>query len=104
MKKIITAVVACSIMFGGCVNIAFTRNPFSDSKIGGCYQSTRIAACAAVVVAFPQMMSDNPSDYDFMFGNIFTVPLSVVVFADAICESPIDTLCLPYDMFASEKK
>lgn len=104
MKKIITAVVACSIMFGGCVNLALTRNPFSDTKINGCYQSTKIAACAAVVVAFPQMMSDNPSDYDFMFGNIFTVPLSVVVFADAICESPIDTLCLPYDMFASEKK
>lgn len=104
INKVLIIGLACSLTCG-CVNILGARNPFADKmKVEECYQSTRIAAGATMIVAFPQLMSDNPRDYHFMADNFLTIPLSVVVLADTICEVPFDTLFLPYDFYASRKE
>ena len=101
-KKVSIVALAC-VLASGCVNIVGARNPWSTMKVEECYQSTRLAASAAIITAFPQLMSDSPSTEGFMVENVFTIPLSLFVFADAICEIPFDTLFLPYDWFASGK-
>lgn len=88
-------------MFQGCVNF-YTRLPITDSRIESCYQSSRSAACLSIIVAFPQMMSDNPGTPKYMIENIFTVPLGCVVLCDAACEAVIDTAMLPIDWPLSE--
>lgn len=88
-------------MFQGCVN-CYTRLPITDSRIERCYQSSRSAACLSIIVAFPQMMSDNPGTPKYMIENIFTVPIGCVVMCDAACEAVIDTVLLPIDWPLSE--
>lgn len=88
---------AVASLLGGCVNVAYTRNPFSHTKIETVYQSSRQAAGAGVIVAFPQMMSDNPYDYGWCLGNILTIPCGLLVECDALCEAVVDTVCLPVD-------
>ena len=84
---------ACS----GCMNL-WTRNPFTDTRIERCYQSTSTMAGGALIVAFPQMMSDNPGDGGFMWENCFTIPfMGLPCAVDAVCEACIDTVCLPVD-------
>ncbi len=84
---------ACS----GCMNI-WTRNPFTDTRIERCYQSTSTMAGGALIVAFPQMMCDVPSDSNaFNAWNILTIPAGCLVFCDAACEAVVDTICLPVD-------
>ncbi len=80
----------------GCVN-CYTRSPGTSTRVESIYQSTRTAGAASVICAFPQMMSDAPSDYRFMALNLLTIPLGVAVLADAVCEAAVDTVCLPAD-------
>lgn len=56
-----------------------------------------MAAGASVIVAYPQMMSTTGGN-GFEFVNIFTIPLGLLVFCDAVCEFPVDTVCLPFDI------
>lgn len=101
----LAAKAACLSLFavallgaGGCVNAFTVRNPFSDAKVERIYQSTSAAACASIVVAFPQMMSDCPSDYGaYLPFNILTVPLGCLCLVDAVVEGVADTVCLPFD-------
>ena len=87
------AALAC---FCGCVNL-YTRFPATDERILRVYQCSREAAGLAVLVAFPQMMSDCPGDYGFLPMNVFTVPLGCMCMCDALVEAVVDTACLPYD-------
>lgn len=99
-------VLACVLVAAsGCVSVAYTRNPFSDSALQVTYQATRTAAMASVLVAFPQMMSDCPSDYGaYAPLNFLTVPLGVLVLADAVVEAVPDTLCWPVDFWLTYDK
>ncbi len=84
----------------GCVSVAYTRNPLSDSKLEVTYQATRTASMASVIVAFPQMMSDCPSDCGaYASLNILTVPLGLLVLCDAVVEAVPDTVCWPVDFW-----
>lgn len=87
----------------GCANLAVYRNPASDIPVMNVYPGTRTAAVAGMVVAWPQMMLDR-GDNGFMAENIFTIPLSLFVFADAICEIPFDTVFLPVDYYLYRKR
>ena len=95
MKRIALLMVA-AWAFCGCVNL-YTRCPTTDEKITMVYQCTREAAGLSVLIAFPQMMSDNPGDHGFMWENIFTVPLGCLCLCDAVCEACVDTVCVPFD-------
>ena len=95
MKRIALLIVAV-VAFCGCVNL-YTRCPTTDEKITMVYQCTREAAGLSVLIAFPQMMSDNPGDHGFMWENIFTVPLGCLCLCDAVCEACVDTVCVPFD-------
>lgn len=88
--------LAIAVAVSGCVSVAYTRNPFSDSELQVTYQATRTAAMASIIVAFPQMMSDCPGTGFDPF-NIFTIPLGVLVLGDAVAEAAVDTVCLPVD-------
>lgn len=95
---------ACSAL-SGCVNVAYTRNPLSDSRIQKTYQSTGIALSASYVIAFPQIMSPTGED-GLMLANIVSIPLGCVGLVDTACEAVIDTVCLPVDwpLAASRKR
>ena len=101
MKRTI-AIILLSLA-SGCVNLLSSRNPFSDCKVEQVYQSTRMAAGASVFVAYPQMMSTTGGN-GFEFVNIFTIPLGLLVFCDAVCEFPVDTVCLPFDILISSAR
>lgn len=73
------------------------RAPFTDARIERAYQSTHTAMSVATVCAFPQSMSDRPSDYRFRAFNLLTVPLGAAVLADAACETVADTVMFPFD-------
>lgn len=98
---IVSLIVA---LCGGCVNVLATRNPFSDERLTETYQSTKMAACTSVVVAFPQCVTGNPNDYWFCAFNVVTIPLGVVCLCDAACEGVVDTLCLPADYFIAKSR
>ena len=95
MRKILAIAALCTALTG-CMNL-WTRNPFTYTEITSVYQSSRIMAGSAVIVAFPQMMSDCPGDGGFMLENIFTIPLGCLVLCDAACEAVVDTAFLPFD-------
>lgn len=88
-------VAALALLLSGCVN-CYTRCPGTDGEITEVYQSSRMAAGASLIVAFPQMMSDVPGTGFDPF-NIFTIPLGVLVLGDAVAEAAVDTVCLPVD-------
>lgn len=92
------ALAVCLLGAGGCANIMVTRNPFEKERIEHVYQGTGMSAGVALIVAFPQMMSDAPSIHGFDPLNIFTIPLGCLVLVDTVCEAAIDTVCLPYDI------
>ena len=94
MKNIL--ILSAALILGGCVN-CYTRFPTTNERIERVYQCSREAAALSVIIAFPQMMSDNPGDGGFMWENIFTVPLGCLCLCDAACEAVIDTVCLPFD-------
>ena len=94
MKSIL--ILSAALILGGCVN-CYTRFPTTNERIERVYQCSREAAALSVIIAFPQMMSDNPGDGGFMWENIFTVPLGCLCLCDAACEAVIDTVCLPFD-------
>jgi uncharacterized protein YceK len=90
-------VAAVMAMLSGCMNL-WTRNPLTDTRIQRCYQSTSTMASGALIVAFPQMMSDSPSiSRSFNPWNILTIPAGCLVFCDAACEAVLDTVFLPVD-------
>ena len=95
MKRLI-AVVLVAIALTGCMNL-WTRNPLTETEITSVYQSSRMMAGGAIVVALPQMMSDCPSEPAFMSMNLITIPLGGIVLCDAICEAALDTAFLPFD-------
>ena len=95
-RRIFCAALLLSVC-SGCMNL-WTRNPFTDTRIERCYQSTSTMAGGALIVAFPQMMSDVPSDSNSLNPwNILTVPCGCLVMCDAACEAVVDTICLPVD-------
>ena len=95
MKNLLTSVLmACAL--SGCMNI-WTRNPFTKTEITSVYQSSRMMAGGAIVVAFPQMMSDCPSEPAFLPLNLISIPLGGLVMCDAVCEAALDTVFLPFD-------
>ena len=94
MKNIL--ILSAALILGGCVN-CYTRFPTTNERIERVYQCSREAAALSVIIAFPQMMSDNPGDGGFKWENIFTVPLGCLCLCDAACEAVIDTVCLPFD-------
>ena len=104
MKKTKSILILSSALFlGGCVNL-YTRAPWTNAKINEVYQCSRMAAGMSLIIAFPQMMSDNPGDGGFMWQNIFTVPLGCLCLCDAVCEAAIDTAFLPWDLYVRGKK
>ena len=95
MKKLFTvALMACAL--SGCMNI-WTRNPMTKTEITSVYQSSRMMAGVAIVIAFPQMMSDCPSEPAFLPLNLISIPLGGLVMCDAVCEAALDTVFLPFD-------
>lgn len=105
MKRILALAVGLSALapVTGCVNV-YTRCPGTSARIESTYQSTETAFSTAIVCAFPQAMSDNPGDYRFKALNLLTVPLGVVVLADALCEAGIDTVCSPVDYLLAKRR
>lgn len=103
MNKVI-AIYLSSLMLAGCVNVVSVRNPFSNEKVEEIYQGTKTATTVALVVSFPQMMSDRPSDYGFKPYNMLTIPCGIVCFADVMLESVVDTVCLPFDIPVSKNR
>lgn len=95
MKRILL-MTAVAASFCGCVN-CYTRCPFTDSRIESVYQSSKFAAGASMLVAFPQMMSCAPSE-GISWMNVCTIPLGLLVLCDAVVEAAIDTVCLPVDI------
>jgi uncharacterized protein YceK len=93
MKKLILVAVA-GLMLSGCVNM-YTRMPGTKAKITDTYQSTQLAAAATVVAAVPQVMSTGK--FEWMWANVFTVPVGCLVGLDCCCEAVIDTVCWPAD-------
>lgn len=102
IHKPIIAIALLAIV--GCVNIGVTRNPFTSVKIEHTYQSTFATASVAWIISFPQLISDNPSDYSFKVYNAVTVPLGALCLADAFCESVIDTVCWPVDHYIAKSR
>ena len=101
MRRIAMSVMClCAALAGialtGCVN-CYTRCPGTHARVEDAYQSTRTAAMASVICAFPQIMSDCPGDYRLLPLNLLTVPMGVVALADTVCEAAVDTVCLPAD-------
>ena len=92
--SILMAAVLASM--SGCVNI-YTRCPFTEKRITRTYQSTGDAYSLSIVVAWPQIMSDDPGKTGFMVENLISIPLGCVCMCDTACEAVIDTVCLPAD-------
>ena len=97
------AVICALALCTGCVN-CYTRCPGTDARIETVYQPTRAALECSIICAFPQMMSDCPSDDGFKAYNVLTVPLGLLVLGDALCESVIDTAFLPADFIISRTR
>ena len=97
------AAVCALALLAGCVN-CYTRCPGTDSRIEAVYQPSRAALGCSIICAFPQMMSDCPSDTGLKAYNALTVPLGLLVLCDAICESVIDTAFLPADFIISRTR
>lgn len=89
-------ILSAALILGGCVN-CYTRFPTTNERIESIYQCSRETAALSMIIAFPQMMRDNPVDGGFIWENIFTVPLGCLCLCDAACEAVIDTVCLPFD-------
>lgn len=90
-------VMVCALaLCAGCVN-CYVRCPGTDARIEAVYQPSRAALECSVICAFPQMMSDCPSDDGFKAYNLLTVPLGLLVLCDALCEAVVDTVFLPAD-------
>ena len=90
-------IIFFALMFtSGCMNL-YTRSPLTEKRIERTYQSTGETFSLAIIVSFPQMMSDNPSTPDFMMENIFTIPCGIVVGVDGCAELVLDTVFWPCD-------
>ena len=94
LKHLVVAALAC--LLAGCMNL-YVRNPITDIRINGTYQSTGDMYLLSMVTAFPQCMRLSGGS-DFEWYNIFTIPLGIVVFADDCCEAVVDTVCYPFDV------
>ncbi len=94
MKKLFAT--SALALLTGCMSL-YTRAPWTEPRIERCYQSSRSVAGLGIICMFPQCMSDCPGDGGFMFENIFTIPLGVLVECEALAESAVDTVCLPVD-------
>ena len=95
--------VCVGALLAGCVN-CYTRCPGTDARIETVYQPSRTAVGCSIICAFPQMMSDCPSDNEFKSYNVLTVPLGLLVLCDALCEAVVDTAFLPVDYFISKSR
>ena len=101
-SKAFQLVMVCALaLLAGCVN-CYVRCPGTDARIEAVYQPSRAALGCSIICAFPQMMSDCPSDYGPKAYNALTVPLGLLVLGDALCEAVVDTACLPVDHFIAE--
>lgn len=90
-------VMVCALaLCAGCVN-CYMRWPESDARIETVYQPSRTALEFSIICAFPQMLSDCPSDVGFKAYNVLTVPLGLLVLGDALCEAVVDTVLFPID-------
>ena len=99
--SILMAAVLASM--SGCVNI-YTRCPFTEKRITRTYQSTGDAYSLSIVVAWPQIMSDDPGKTGFMVENLISIPLGCVGMCDTACEAMIDTVFLPADWIISDAR
>lgn len=99
--SILMAAVLASM--SGCVNI-YTRCPFTEKKITRTYQSTGDAYSLSIVVAWPQVMSDDPRKTGFMVENLISIPIGCIGMCDTACEAVIDTVCFPVDFALSEHR
>lgn len=103
-SKALQFVTVCALAIcTGCVN-CYTRCPGTDSRIESVYQPSRAALGCSIICAFPQMMSDCPSDDEFKAYNVLTVPLGLLVLGDALCEAVVDTAFLPADFIISRTR
>lgn len=93
---LLATVAFFSAFLSGCMN-CYYRAPWTRGEIRECYQATRTTASAVPVLAFPQMMSDNPYDYCWAPVNLLTVPLALVALCTVPVEAALDTVCLPVD-------
>lgn len=100
MKKLIL-VAAAGLMLSGCVNM-YTRMPGTKAKITDTYQSTQLAAAAAVVAAVPQVMS--PGEFEWMWANVYTLPVGCLVGLDCCAEAVIDTALWPADRWLASRR
>lgn len=100
MKKLILVAVA-GLMLSGCVNM-YTRMPGTKAKITDTYQSTQLAAAAAVVAAVPQVMS--PGEFEWMWANVYTLPVGCLVGLDCCAEAVIDTALWPADWWLASRR
>ena len=95
MRKLLA--IAAVAALSGCMNL-YTRFPTTSAKVERVYQSSREMAAISVIAAFPQMMSDCPSDSGLMWENLISVPfLGLPCAVDAVLEACVDTVCLPAD-------
>lgn len=104
MPKALQFVTACALaLLAGCAN-CYMRCPGTDARIEAVYQPSRAALGCSLICAFPQMMSDCPSDYGPKAYNALTVPLGLLVLGDAICEAAADTALLPADYIIAKSR
>ena len=97
MKKLLTIfTVLILLLTSGCMNL-YTRSPFTEKRLERTYQPSGETFGLAIIVSFPQMMSDNPSTPDFMVENIFTIPCGIIVGVDGCAELVLDTVFWPFD-------
>lgn len=99
--SILMAAVLASM--SGCVNV-YTRCPFTEKRITRTYQSTGDAYSLSIVVAWPQIMSDDPGKAGFRPENLITIPLGFLGMCDTACEAVVDTACLPADWIMSDAR
>lgn len=99
--SILMAAVLASMY--GCVNI-YTRCPFTEKRITRTYQSTGEAYSLSIVVAWPQIMSDDPGKTGFMVENLISIPIGCMGLCDTACESVLDTVFLPADAVLSSRR
>ena len=95
MKRLLSIAI-CAFLLAGCVN-CYTRCPLTDPRVESVYQSSKSAAGASMLVAFPQVMACAPSK-GISWVNVCTIPLGLLGLCDAVVEAAIDTVCLPVDI------
>ena len=102
MKSFKIIAIFLSLLCSGCINL-YTRCPGTNLKIIDTYQSTQESFAFSYIVMFPQIMNSSGSK-EFYIENLITVPIGCLCFIDVACESVLDTVFWPIDLWISKER